>query len=139
MNHNNNTSPKQGKLRGNQKRKLTKLLYMDYRPNELAKELNIDVRWIYQIYLPLGCPCRRDNQRHVWIVGTEFREWYIKTYKTQKLAENEGYCVSCKKAVSIINPTVNTKNGVTYLQSKCPKCKNKVAKIIPTKEINHEA
>lgn len=123
----------QGKLNGLQRHKLRTLLYMKYTPKELAEELGISKRQFYFIYLPMGCPHERDSRRHVWIVGTEFRDWYQETYKPRKLAENEAYCVSCKKPVAIVNPEENSKDGLTYLISSCPECGGKVAKILAMK------
>lgn len=122
-----------GKLNGAQRHKLRKLLYMEYTPNELAEELGINVRQFYFVYLPLGCPHERDSRRHYWIVGTQFKEWYLETYQTRKLAKNEAYCVSCKKPVAILNPEENSNEGLTYLISRCPECGNKVAKILTMK------
>lgn len=122
-----------GRLKGAQRHKLRKLLYMKYRPSELAAELAIQTEWVYKIYIPLGCPHERDEKRRFWIVGTEFREWYLETYRKHKLAADEGYCVSCKKPVSIIDPVEHNKDGLKYLLSECPDCGKTVAKILNQK------
>lgn len=59
--------------------KLRRLLYMQYRPSELAEELDIDISLIYKSYIPKGCPHSKDATGHIWIVGTEFREWFRET------------------------------------------------------------
>lgn len=123
----------QGKLNGQQRHKLRRLLHMKYTLNELAEELGINKRQFYFIYLPLGCPHERDSRQHYWIVGTEFRDWYEETYKPRKLAKNEAYCVSCKKPVPMVNPQENSKEGLSYLISRCSGCGNKVAKILRQK------
>lgn len=122
-----------GRLKGAQRYKLRKLVDMKYKPSELADELDIEVDWIYKIYVPLGCPHEKESRRHIWIIGTEFREWYLKTYRKHQIAENEAYCVSCKKPVPLVDPVENNKNGMTYLLSKCPHCGKTVAKIIHQK------
>jgi DNA-directed RNA polymerase subunit RPC12/RpoP len=66
-------------------------------------------------------------------VGTQFRDWYEETYKPIKLAKNEAYCASCKKPVQMVNPTENSKDGLTYLLSSCPDCGRKVPKILTMK------
>jgi len=124
-----NSYAARGRLVGSQRHKLRKLLNMKYRPSELAEEVGFNVRQIYNVYLPMGCPHERDTRRHVWIVGSEFREWYQEVYKKRKLTKNQAYCVSCKKAVAIINPVENSKDGLTYILCECPVCKNTVAKI----------
>jgi hypothetical protein len=122
-----------GRLKGAQRHKLRKLLYMKYRPSEIAEEVDIDVDWVYKIYIPLGCPHERDEDRHIWIVGTEFREWYLETYRKHKLAANEASCVSCKRPVIIVDPVEHHKDGLKYLLSKCPDCSKTVAKILNQK------
>lgn len=124
---------RQGRLNGEQRHKLRKLLHMKYTPNELAEELSINKRQFYNVYLPLGCPHEQDSRRHIWIVGTEFKDWYQETYQKRKLAENQAYCVSCKQAVSIVNPVEHTKEGLTYLLCECPQCNRTVAKILSMK------
>lgn len=123
----------QGQLNGAQRHKLQKLLHMKYTPRELAEELGVNPRQFYFVYLPLGCPHERDSRRHIWIVGTQFRDWYKATYKKRKLAKNEAYCVSCKQPVQIVDPKENSKEGLTYVTFKCPGCGNKVAKILAMK------
>lgn len=59
--------------------KLKRLLYMEYRPSELADELGLDIQDIYKYYMPKGCPYTKDDTGHVWIVGTEFRTWFEAT------------------------------------------------------------
>ena len=125
----------QGKLNGKQRHRLRRLLYMKYTPSELAEELGINKRQFYFVYLPLGCPHERDSRRHYWIVGTEFRDWYEETYKPIKLAENEAYCVSCKKPVTMVNPKKESKEGLTYLISRCPDCGRKLPKILSMKRL----
>lgn len=121
---------RRGRLPGKQRYRLNLLLNMKYKPNELAKALDIDVRWFYRVYVPLGCPHERDQWRHIWIVGTEFREWYHATYRNRKLAKNEAYCVSCREPVPIINPEEHEKDCLNYLLSDCPVCGRTVAKIL---------
>ena len=122
-----------GRLIGAQRYKLRKLLYMKYKPSELAKEIDIHVKWIYRIYIPLGCPYENDEKRNIWIVGTEFRDWYMETYRKHKMSKDEAYCVSCKKVVAIVNPVTHEKEGMKYLRSQCPECGKGVAKILTQK------
>ncbi len=122
-----------GRLKGAQRHKLRKLLHMKYRPSELAEEIAVNIEWIYKIYIPLGCPHERDDKEYIWIVGAEFCEWYLEMYRTQKLAANEGYCVSCKRPVAIVDPEKHNKDGLIYLLSQCPDCGKTVAKILHQK------
>ncbi len=126
-------TPTKGRLKGAQRHKLFKLLYMKYKPSELAEELDIPVEWFYRIYIPLGCPHERDEGKHIWIVGTEFREWYLEIYRKHKLRDDQGYCVSCKRPVDIIDPIEHESNDWLYLLSQCPRCGKNVAKILGQK------
>ena len=42
---------------------------------ELADEIGFNVRQMYRVYIPNGCPHNRDDSRHLWINGLEFRNW----------------------------------------------------------------
>jgi len=121
---------RRGKLPGTQRYRLQNLLFMKYKPSEIAKELGVDVKWFYRVYLPLGCPQERAENGQIWIVGSEFRDWYQATYRRTTLAKNEAYCVSCKKVVSIVAPKQQIKDGLTYSLSTCPSCDRTVAKIL---------
>ena len=61
----------QGRLNGAQNRN-RKLLDMLYTPKELANEIGINVRQVYKVYIPAGCPHERDEHRHIWINGKAF-------------------------------------------------------------------
>jgi hypothetical protein len=65
-----------GRLDGKQRNHLKRLLDMLYKPRELAQELGINIDQVYLVYIPLGCPHRRDGKRYIEINGKEFREWY---------------------------------------------------------------
>ena len=119
-----------GRLNGAQRHRLRKLLHMKYRARELAEEIGFDIHQIYSVYLPMGCPHERDIKRHIWIVGTEFKEWYEDAYKKRELSKNQAYCVSCKKVREILNPQESVKDGLTYTLSECPHCGRTVAKIV---------
>lgn len=80
--------------------KLSGLLYMEYKPSELADELGITTATIYNKYLKEGLPHRKDSSGNLWIVGTAFADWARNRLKKKtrriKLAMNEGYCGRCK-------------------------------------------
>lgn len=119
-----------GRLNGSQRMHLIKLLDMFYKPSELAAEVGFERRQLYRVYIPLGCPHERDRQRHIWINGKKFREWYEETYPRVKIAEDEAFCLTCKKAVKIVNPARKQKGRLHYWISYCPNCDRKLARII---------
>lgn len=103
---------------------------MMYSPRELADEIGVHIDQIYAVYIPLGCPHERDKRKHITINGKAFADWYYKVYPKIKLAQDETFCLTCKKGVEIVDPEKQSSNGTTYLLSNCPKCGRKLTKII---------
>lgn len=122
-----------GRLNGVQRNKLKSLYDMPYTPKELAHEIGINKNQFYMVYIPLGCPVERDKQKHIFINGKVFADWYIKTYPKLKLLKDETFCKTCKSAVKIKNPKQKIKDGLIYLLSKCPVCGRGLTKIIRNK------
>lgn len=114
------------RMRREQVIRLGRLLHMYYRPSELANEIGCHVDTIYRSYLPAGCPHKRDERGHIWIVGTEFAQWarIVKKHDQIPLEKNEAYCLKCRKPVSIAGDiTVTPTNRYLELVSgKCPEC-----------------
>lgn len=86
-------------------RRLMKLLFMEYKPSELAEEIGVTTKTIYASYIPAGLPFRKDEGGNIWIVGTVFREWAnavvqkgnrYKAQRRQPIGENQAYCMRCK-------------------------------------------
>lgn len=106
--------------------RLGRLLYMEYRPSELAEELGCSIDSIYKMYLPAGCPHRRDDTGHVWIVGTQFSEWVrIALQKTKTpMAEGEAYCLKCNSPVKMQGPfqVTQTNRYLELVRGQCPIC-----------------
>ncbi len=127
-----------GRLNGAQKNRLRKLFDMMYRPRELADEIGFNVRQVYRVYIPNGCPNKRDDSRHIWINGLEFRNWIENKYKKIRLKKDQGYCRKCDKAVKLINTEIKTtKLGDTdYLLSNCPYCGRKIPRIVENRRGN---
>ena len=126
----------QGLLKGNQRRKLSRLLDMLYTPLELAEELGITRRQVYRVYVPLGCPYERDETGHVFINGHVFHNWYRTTYKKLKLSEDEAYCLACKGAVRLIKPVEKQKGNYHFVSATCPICGKKLSKAISNRRKN---
>ena len=123
-----------GRLDGQQRTRLTKLLDMMYTPAELAKEVGFTVRQVYRVYLPAGCPHERDKERHIWINGKTFREWANEQYKKRKLGKDETFCMTCKRPVKIVNPVEAQQGRLKYVLSSCPNCGRKLTRIIEKKK-----
>ncbi|MCD4751632.1 MAG: hypothetical protein K8R40_01035 [Anaerolineaceae bacterium] len=124
----------QGRLDGKQRNRLKRLLNMWYKPSELAEEIGMPVNHIYRVYIPLGCSHERDEMRHIWINGQEFRDWYIETYKKTKGTPGQAHCHTCKKSVHAINTeTKQTPKGLVYEVGYCPNCGRRISRIITQK------
>jgi len=122
-----------GRLSGQQKTRMQNLFDMMYRPSELAEEIGITKRQFYRVYIPLGLPVERDSRNHVWINGLVFNDWILEYYKKVKLNENEAFCLTCKRAVEIIEPIHNEINKMVYITCDCLHCGRKLSKIINKK------
>ena len=118
-----------GRLSGQQKTRLYNLFDMVYRPSELAEEIGFEVRQVYRVYIPLGLPHERDEHNNIWINGLVFKEWILEKYRKTALDKNEAFCLTCKKAVDILDPEEREKDGLYYLICQCPHCGRKLAKI----------
>jgi hypothetical protein len=118
-----------GRLAGFQRLQLRHLLDMMYTPSELAGEIGITTRQIYRVYLPFGCPCVRERGR-VYINGQEFHQWYEATYPRLSLGRDEGFCLTCKRAVKAQKPQKRASGRLSYLVFPCPSCGRKISRII---------
>lgn len=113
--------------------RLSRLLFMDYRPSEIAELLEVSVDTVYRSYIPAGCPHERDETGHIWILGTAFKAWAEeilaerKRKKSPPMKPDEGWCLKCNKRVKMISPkTVYSARGREIIQSICKKCGGKV-------------
>ena len=118
------------RLSREQKARLARLLDMMYTPVSLAKEVGLNVRQVYRVYIPLGCPHERDENNRIWIHGTSFREWATAIYEKRKLAKDEAFCLTCRQAVLVTEPVLRQKEELTYLECDCPRCGRRLARIV---------
>ena len=101
------------------------LLHMRYKPSELAKEIGCSVDTIYRSYIHAGCPHERDSRGHLWIVGTEFRDWARATFlrESTKMADGQAYCLKCRRPVTIVSPRERSVNRyLAMITGKCSLC-----------------
>ncbi len=103
---------------------------MAYTPAELVKEIGFTVRQVYRVYIPAGCPHQRDDRNHLWINGNEFRVWVQEVYQKRELGLNEAFCLTCKKAVKMVEPERVQDGRLIYYLCKCPCCGRKLARIV---------
>jgi hypothetical protein len=127
-----------GRLNGNQKNRLAKLLNMMYRPSELASEIGFNVRQVYRVYIPLGLPHERDERNHIWIHGVTFREWVKDVYKKRKLNNDQAFCLTCKRAVKMKDKIRIEKGRLVYYLCDCPHCGRKLARILNKKRKSYD-
>lgn len=128
-----------GRLDGNQRNRLVRLLDMMYSPSELANEIGFDVRQVYRVYIPLGCPHEKDSKGRHWINGILFRKWVGEIYQKRELKINEAFCLTCKKPVRMVDPVRLQEGKLFYYLCKCPDCGRKLARIITRgKSINDQ-
>jgi len=102
------------------------LLPMLYKPSEIADDLGIPPRTLYD-WLIAGAPHERDRSGHIWVNGELFRIWIEENRKRKasgrKLLPDEAYCLRCKSAVKLVNSTRQHQRGRLYLiKGSCPQC-----------------
>jgi hypothetical protein len=123
-------------------RKSLLLLNMEYKPSELAAELNITDKTIYQTWLPAGLPFRKDSTGHVWIVGATARAWLeaIPTQSAEKpkisLAPGEAFCLTCRGAVFVSNPAKRRFGRAAVLTGVCPVCGRELRRMLKASELH---
>ena len=118
-----------GRLSGDKRTRLKRLLNMMYRPSEIASEVGFGRRQFYKVYIPEGCPHERDGRGHIWINGKEFRDWYIIRYPKMKLGAGEAFCLTGRKPVEMIDPIKHDNDGLKYFVCFCPDCGRKLSRI----------
>lgn len=121
---------RKGRLGRDQINRLGKLLDMMYTPGELSDEIGFSRRQVYRVYLPAGCPHVRDGSGHLWINGKEFKKWVGELYKKHIVGQNEAFCLTCRKAVTMIDPRKIQGKKLLYYQCNCPNCGRVLSKII---------
>jgi hypothetical protein len=126
----NRTVLLRGRLDGRQRNRLKSLFDMLYSPRELAEEIGINKDQVYMVYMPFGCPNKRDERNHILINGKEFADWYTRVYKKIHLRLNETFCKTCQKPVKFFQPKKTSKGQLIYILSNCPNCGRKLTRII---------
>ena len=123
-----------GRLDGRQRNRLKRMLDMMYTPRELAEEIGVNVDRVYMVYIPGGCPHERDNNRHIWINGKAFRDWFEEVYAKRNLQPGQAFCLTCKKAVEMVSPERKRKDKLIFDLCICPNCGRKLTKIVDHKK-----
>ena len=113
-----------GRLNGNQRNRLVRLFDMLYSPGELSKEVGFNVRQIYRVYIPSGCPFIKDSVGRYWINGKEFRSWINEIFKKRELKPNEAFCMTCKKPIKMVSPERHQQGRLFYYLCVCQNCFN---------------
>lgn len=101
-------------------RRSVRLLDMEYKPSEIAQELNCKPSWVV-LAIKHNAPSRKDESGRFWLHGLTFAAW-LQTYTAQEkerrhIKPNECYCVGCKKYTSFL-PDEELQ---TRIVGKCPK------------------
>lgn len=104
------------------------LLPMRYKLTEMAEKLDLHPRTLSD-WTDAGLPHERDSRGHIWIIGTEFAEWVEDNRKSAKksdcpkLADDEAFCMRCRKAVKMSFPTIIPGRGKQiFIKGQCPNC-----------------
>ena len=100
------------------------LLPMLYRPSEIAVELGVPAHMVRR-WVGVGVPHERDGRGHIWINGRQLADW-VETQRQSRrgpeLGPDEGYCMRCRRAVSISQPLRRANGRARVLSGACPLC-----------------
>ena len=136
-----NTQPKHApRVSRSIMRRSMRLLEMEYKPSELADEIQVTTHTIYNVYLPAGLPHRREENGNIWIVGTQFVAWANaalekgKRYASQRrqpIGDAQCYCVKCREVTDFKHITrkvpLSRKRVMVY--GICAQCNGNVSTI----------
>ena len=129
----------------------TKLLNMMYTSTELAEELSVERPYLTENLVKLhGMPAQRDEKGRYWFNGLDVRKWIEKEHNERQTkkksqtqyADNEFYCIHCRKRVFNDDYKIERPQGGGHFMKRtsCPECGRDIFKFtkefiddIPTK------
>ena len=101
------------------------LLPMLYTPREICEELDIAESTLRD-WLQIDVPHQRDNRNRIWINGEEFARWVNNQRKpkvTNKLNEDEAYCLRCNQVSKLLFPQIHPiKGNLVLINGTCANC-----------------
>lgn len=101
------------------------LLPMLYTPREICEELDIAESTLRD-WLQIDVPHHRDNRNRIWINGEEFARWVNNQRKpkvTNKLKEDEAYCLRCNQVSKLLSPQIQPiKGNLVLIKGTCANC-----------------
>jgi len=101
------------------------LLPMLYTPREICEELDIAESTLRD-WLQVDVPHQRDNRNRIWINGEEFARWVNNQRKpkaTNKLNEDEAYCLRCNQVSKLLSPQIQPiKGNLVLIKGTCANC-----------------
>ncbi len=101
------------------------LLPMLYTPREICEELDIAESTLRD-WLQTDVPHQRDNRNRIWINGQEFARWVNNQRKpkvTNKLNEDEAYCLRCNQVSKLLSPQIQPiKGNLVLIKGTCANC-----------------
>ena len=101
------------------------LLPMLYTPREICDELDIAESTLRD-WLQIDVPHQRDNRNRIWINGEEFARWVNNQRKpkvTNKLNEDEAYCLRCNQVSKLLSPQIQPiKGNLVLIKGTCSNC-----------------
>jgi len=101
------------------------LLPMLYTPREICDELDMAESTLRD-WLQIDVPHQRDNRNRIWINGEEFARWVNNQRKpkvTNKLNEDEAYCLRCNQVSKLLSPQIQPiKGNLVLIKGTCANC-----------------
>jgi hypothetical protein len=119
------------RLTNDLKRRLGRLLPMEYKPAEIAETLGVCKDTVCRGWVRAGAPHRRTDTGRIWIVGSELANWLrgFDRSGAATLEDGEAFCLSCQAAVRMQGPLDREVQGPAVLvRGTCPDCGGTVAR-----------
>ena len=100
-------------------RRSMRLMDMEYKPSEIAEELGATKIQVIRL-ITAGAPARKDAKGHFWVHGERFAEWLEKAAPKKPkdktiFADDECWCLQCKRVVSFIETSRRLRDCVRYV------------------------
>lgn len=95
-----------------------------YRAAEICSKLDISTVELHD-WMRNGLPYQQDARGHLWFEGLALAGWIEQVraaWPQVTLQPGEAYCLRCRKAVPMVNPTERQEGRHVLSTSRCPIC-----------------
>ena len=95
-----------------------------YRAAEICAKLDIALGDLHD-WMRNGLPYQQDSRGHLWFDGQALAGWVEQVrlaWPRLTLQPGEAYCLRCRRAVPMVNPTEHREGRHVLRTARCPHC-----------------